>query len=207
MAETAQAMGNRAAKYLDADDEERLPLETRVWAVNEARKRVLRPNDLRFGVLESTLAISVGDTQKTLPEGLFRLRQPPWFINDALKLVELTEEPNRLEFASRYPDPSDLAELSHYHLLGNTILFTPAAYARTLVLSYYGYPGDLKPAETDAIMTHCSTAVWWYTVLHCVDTLPGQAGAERYLAYAEDALLNLVIESGRHLQSASRRRP
>jgi hypothetical protein len=185
MAETLELMATRLAKWFDADDQDRFPTDVRYWCINEARKEIIRNNDLRWGYHKSTWVLNQGDYQEAFNGGSLGLDnwQKPlylWWYDAAQRGVTYLKHLSLKDYDANYPDPTDVffqGQPAAYTTDGDYLWITPASEEITLNIRWYGHPADLEAGggtNTDNLMVNASSAIFWTSMGYANDWVPGE---------------------------------
>jgi hypothetical protein len=184
MSETLEAMATRLALWFDADDEDRFPAEVRYWCINEARREIIRNNDLRWGYHKSEWVLTIGDYREAFTGtlGLANWQRPIelWWYDSAQRGVTFLEHLTLKEYDENYPDPADdyyRAQPAAFTTDADYLWITPASEAITLYIRWYGAPADLStgsPDNTDDFLANASSAIFWTSMGYANDFFPGE---------------------------------
>jgi hypothetical protein len=186
MSETLEAMATRLAQWFDAADEDRFPTDVRYWCINEARKEIIRNNNLRWGRKESTWSVVSGDYQKELATYFPGWLKPLelWWYNAAEQGTKFLEHITPKEYIKLYPDPTDSSfqgSVSKFTTTGQYLKISPADDAITLYVYYYALPTDLTAGgsdNTDDFLVEASSAIFWTSMGYANDFFPGEEGRD-----------------------------
>jgi len=207
---TLEGMSTRLAQWFDADDPDRLPPDIRYWCINEARRDIIRNNDLRWGNHLSTLAVVQTDYQLAMHGGTPDLTtwQKPiylWWYDDVGKEKNELEHVYRKDYDKFYPDPTDATfegEPSKYSTDGEYLWHTPADGAYDIFIRWYGPPADLEEGSgtnTDNFMVNATSAIFWTAMGFANDWFPGEERRDPiWIAHAERFINELVVQEQRN---------
>lgn len=210
MSETLEAMATRLALWFDADDEDRFPTEVRYWCINEARKEIIRNNDLRWGYHKSEWMISPGDYRVSFALGNIGIQnwQRPielWWYDAAQRGVTFLEHLSLKEYDTNYPDPTDVyyrAQPAAFTTDADYLWITPASESITLQIRWYGAPLDLSegsPDNTDNFFNNASSAIFWTSMGFANDFFPGEERRDPIWEEKADRFTNeLVMQENRN---------
>ena len=208
--DTLEGMATRLAQWFDADDPDRLPPDIRYWCINEARKDIIRNNDLRWGNHLVTLVLAQTDYQLAFDGGtpdISRWQKPIylWYYDSVAKDKNTLEHVYMRDYDKAYPDPTDASfegEPTKYATDGDYLYFTPADGAYTLNIRFYGLPADLaegSPDNTDNYMVNAASAIFWTAMGFANDWFPGEERREPiWIANAERFVNELVVQERRN---------
>jgi len=185
MSDTLEAMADRLAQWFDADDEDRFPTDVRYWCINEARKTIIRNNDLRWGYHKSEWILTVGDYRDPFAggdAGLDNWQRPIklWWYDSATKAVAFLEHISLEEYDSNYPDPTDsyfLGQPAYFTTDADYLWINPASEAITLYIRWYGPPSDLEAGSgtnTDNFQVSAAEAIFWTSMEFANNWFPGE---------------------------------
>ena len=212
MAETLETMADRLAQWFDADDEDRFPTEVRYFCINEARKEIIRNNDLRWGYHKSTWVLTQGDyrtafTDTDADPGLDNWHKPLylWWYDSSARGVTYLDHLSIKDYDLNYPDPTDdyyQAQPAAYMTDADYLWITPASEAITLYIRWYGPPVDLaegSPDNTDNFLVNASSAIFWTSMGYANDFFPGEEQRDPIWEQKAERFVNeLVMQENRN---------
>lgn len=210
LADSLESMALRLAQWFDADDEDRLPVEVRYWCINEARKEIIRNNDLRWGNRKGSWLLIVGDYQDPFEGGDAEIDtwQKPlyiWYYDSVSeKAVYLDHIPMK-EYDGLYPDPSTATFRgvpSKFATDGEYLWITPASEVQTLQIRYYGTPDDLEAGSgtnTDNFQQNAASAIFWTSMGYANDWFPSEEARDPIWETKKTLLIDeLVMQENRN---------
>lgn len=213
MAETLELMSSRLAKWFDADDQDRFPDEVRYWCINEARKEIIRNNDLRWGYQNSDWVLTVGDYREDFAAGSVGLANWQralylWWYDATQRGITYLEHVTLKEYDKNYADPTDdyfRGQPSKFTTDADYLWITPASEAITVTIRWYGAPDDLEAGggtNTDNFMVNASSAIFWSSMGYANDWFPGEEQRDPIWEAKADRFINeLVIQESRNRTS------